>query len=285
MKHLTYLIDGNVFELTIPQDTIFTNGQNELLSNEGTDLTFLQPWYQEGFSVFPLLNNATFITLKDGISDSLYNILSNSLKLSKDQLEDFTLEKYHTYVTNQEQHLSIVSKTRDLFSNDFKFDIQSIVPALSNYFGFGLSDINPKDGTKMHIILRINRPHSSDYNPPHKDIYEHFDGEYGEHYVPQFINFWIPIAGLNADTSLPLSPGSHLISENKIERTTSGAKLAQGSYRVRLIKSWDGDTSLFRTNLTYGDCLVFTPHLIHGLGYNNASNVTRVALEFRLFKA
>ena len=285
MMQLAYSIDGNLFEIAIPADTKFTLGKKEVLSTKETDLTYGQSWYDQGFSVFTLFEHTAFIQLQQGITKSIASILAKTLSTKHEELSQFKLEDYHTFVASQEEHLAIVSQTRDLFTSDFQFDIESVLPSLSNYLGFPLSDLNPMDGMRMHIIVRINRPHSGDYNPPHKDIYEHVDGEYGTQYVPQFINFWIPIAGLSADTSLPLVAGSHLLPEDKIERTRIGARLKQGNYRVRLIKSWNNHNALVRSQLNYGDCLVFTPHLIHGLGYNNSSDVTRVALEFRLFKA
>jgi ectoine hydroxylase-related dioxygenase (phytanoyl-CoA dioxygenase family) len=133
----------------------------------------------------------------------------------------------------------------------------------------------------MHIIVRINRPFSNDYNPPHKDIYEGIDND---SCVPSIINFWIPIAGVTKKSSLPLVPKSHLINENLILRTFEGGFIDGQKYRVRMIKSWNGETELQRSNVKYGEVLIFSSHLIHGLAVNNESNKTRVALEFRLFK-
>jgi ectoine hydroxylase-related dioxygenase (phytanoyl-CoA dioxygenase family) len=56
-------------------------------------------------------------------------------------------------------------------------------------------------------------------------------------------------------------------------------------YRVRMIKSWDGKNDLVRSKVKYGQVLIFTPHLVHGLATNEEQDKTRVALEFRLFKA
>jgi ectoine hydroxylase-related dioxygenase (phytanoyl-CoA dioxygenase family) len=133
----------------------------------------------------------------------------------------------------------------------------------------------------MHIIVRINRPHSNDYNPPHKDIYEGVDGE---NYIPLFINFWIPICGVTEKSSLPISPASHLIPENQILRTFDGAVVAGNKYRVRMVKEWAGKNTLERAKVTDGQVLVFSSHLIHGLAINEEQDLTRVALEFRLFK-
>ena len=51
-----------------------------------------------------------------------------------------------------------------------------------------------------------------------------------------------------------------------------------------MIQSWAGDTSLTRSGVKYGEVLLFSSHLIHGLATNDEEDTTRVALEFRLFK-
>ena len=175
----------------------------------------------------------------------------------------------------------VVSKTRDLFADDFTFDIIQMIPGLEEIVGFKLTDQNEKGQQKSHIIVRINRPGSNDFNPPHKDIYEAYDDE-GD--LPKFINFWIPICGVSIDTVLPISPGSHLIPESKIVRTNNGSTINDKKYRVRLIKSWDNSNSLIRETVNYGEALIFSPHLIHGLSVNDQIGTTRVALEFRLYR-
>lgn len=130
--------------------------------------------------------------------------------------------------------------------------------------------------------MRINRPLSNDYNPTHKDVYERVDNY---NYVPKYINFWIPIAGVTEKSNLPLAPKSHLINENMIHRTFEGGKIEGNKYRVRMIKSWNGDNSLKRSTVKYGEVLIFSSHLIHGLAINEETDKTRVALEFRLFKS
>ena len=121
---------------------------------------------------------------------------------------------------------------------------------------------------------------STDYNPPHKDAYEQYDSS---GIPPKFINFWIPIDGITQKTSLPIVPESHLIPENKIIRTTSRSSIDGNNYHVRFIKDW-GCNKLQRTNINLGQALIFSSYLIHGLATNDESDMTRVALEFRLFR-
>lgn len=196
-------------------------------------------------------------------------------------MEGFNLVNYHKYITDDKNHFKVVSRTRDLFSKDFNFPITSVILRLEELLGFNLSDINPKDKTQMHVIVRINRPQSNDYNPPHKDIYESLDCD---SYIPQFVNFWIPVAGCNENSNLPLAPRSHLIKEAAILRTFQGGQLQGNKYRVRMIKKWEGSSALERSTVKYGQVLIFSSHLIHGLAVNNNADMTRVALEFRLFR-
>jgi hypothetical protein len=273
-----FKIDGVEKIFSIENAPEFNVGQNEVFSKETTDIAFNQEWYTEGFAEVNFLNEKEFDFLKDGLIKSIGNIISQQCSVD---LTDFNLENYHHYVKTDSDHYKVVSKTRDLFSEDFNFPIEEMLPRLGKILDYNLTDIDPKTNEKLHIIVRINRPLSTDYNPPHKDIYEDVDAS---NYIPQFINFWIPIAGVTEKSNLPIVPNSHLINENLILRTFEGGKLAGNKYRVRMIKSWNNDNSLVRSKVKYGEVLIFSSHLIHGLALNEETDKTRVALEFRLFK-
>ena len=75
-----------------------------------------------------------------------------------------------------------------------------------------------------------------------------------------------------------------MINENQILRTFEGGKIEGNNYRVRMIKSWEGKSNLVRSKVKYGQVLIFSGHLIHGLAVNDNYDKTRVALEFRLLK-
>jgi ectoine hydroxylase-related dioxygenase (phytanoyl-CoA dioxygenase family) len=146
--------------------------------------------------------------------------------------------------------------------------------------GHKVSDIHPDTGKRAHIIVRINRPRSYDFNPPHKDVYEHWDAK--SHVTP-FVNFWVPIAGVGKESALPVVPGSHLLNEDKLLRTVEGGVVAGRKYHVRSVVSWDGRNDLTRVTIEDGEVLVFTPYLVHGCALNGQDDKTRVALEFRLY--
>jgi ectoine hydroxylase-related dioxygenase (phytanoyl-CoA dioxygenase family) len=126
-----------------------------------------------------------------------------------------------------------------------------------------------------HVQLRINRPDSTDYNPPHRD---------GSLPIwANALNVWIPVAGVDELTSLPIAPGSHRVAEEACWQTEAGGVAIRGrQYRVPAIaRLRRGPLDMIRTTVAFGQALLFTPFLIHGLAVNQ-SNRTRMALELRL---
>ena len=277
LEKFEFVIDGKPISLEATGSPPLEYGQFETLSNEKTDITFGQKWYPEGFNVYPFLKEKEFSFLLSGISERVQDILS---KLGADTTA-FDLTKYHHFLQNEDMHFNVTRITRDLFPEDFNFSITENIQIFEKLLGFELTDIDSHNGKRLHIILRINRPKSRDFNPPHKDIYEGWDNE---SYIPRFVNFWIPICGVTSESSLPLVPRSHLIPENKLLRTFSGGVLEGNKYRVRNIVRWDGRNDLYRAEVQGGEVLVFSSHLIHGCAINDQADTTRVALEFRLFK-
>jgi hypothetical protein len=278
-QNTSFKIDGIEKVFSTEKSPEFKFGSDQILSNKDTDVSFGQPWYEEGYSEINFLNSEEFKSLKDGLISSIGNIIKN--EIPSINLTGFNLENYHSYINNDSDHLKVVTKTRDLFPEDFHFPVEKYIQKLENILNFSLTDIDPFDNKKLHIIVRINRPFSRDYNPPHKDIYDCLDNL---GYIPQFVNFWIPIAGVTEKSNLPVAPKSHTINEELILRTFEGGQIEGNKYRVIMIKNWGGDNSLIRSKVKYGQVLVFSSHLIHGLALNEEADKTRVALEFRLFK-
>lgn len=274
---IEYKVDSKIKKIDISGSPSFSYGKPEVLSGPNTDVTYGKSWYEQGFNIFPFLVPEEFEHLAGGISQCVEKILAG---MSIDT-KNFSLESYHKFVTNDDLHLQVAQKTRDLFPCDFNFDLDRYLKKFEEMVGFKLGSVNPVNGKEIHIIVRINRPHSSDYNPVHKDIYQSWDARSE---ISGFVNFWIPIAGVTEKSSLPVAPRSHLIPEDKILRTFDGGVVAGKKYRVRSVVSWGGDNSLIRTAVENGQVLIFSSHLIHGLGINEQDDKTRVALEFRLFK-
>lgn len=271
-----YRVGESDIDVDLGSESEFSTGKAVHLSTKESDLTFSQEWYAKGFHVESLFNAQEFSSLKTGVENTAKSLLESSGA----HVQGFSLEKYHQFV-DEKLHFEVVSRTRDMFPQDFSFDCESVYQRLGEMLGFPLGDVGP-GGKKMHIIVRINRPFSGDFNPVHKDVYEAYDGR-GE--IPQFVNFWIPICGVSTASSLPVAKGSHLLSEEAIVRTSAGSTINGKSYRVNSIVSWDGSSELERPEVPYQSVLVFSPHLIHGLAINQQEDITRVSLEFRLFRA
>ena len=271
-----FIIDGEPHDFDVGE-SVFKFGSSEILSDKNTDISYHQKWYHRGFETFQFLNNSEFELLSEGISRCISSLIG---RLGID-VSNFKLERYHHYIRDDDMHHKIAGMTRDLFLEDFDFPILDLIDKLGKIVGLQLTDINSDSGKRTHIIVRINRPNSSDFNPPHKDIYESFDSNF---VIPKFVNFWVPICGVSSKSMLPVVPGSHLLSEDKIFRTFVGGIVNNNKYRVRSILSWDGKNEMYRPPIKYGEVLVFTPHLIHGCAINSQENITRVALEYRLFK-
>lgn len=279
MSLISFLVDGESRNFTVSDNLSFVVGKEEVLSQKDTDIVYNQPWYSEGYTEADFLTSDEYIDLKQGLVDSVKKIIEQETTINT---EGFNLENYHHFVKTDEDHMKVVSRTRDLFSDDFNFPVLKLLPRLESILGFKLSDIDPKTKEKMHIIVRINRPKSNDFNPPHKDVYHGVDID---HYIPLFANFWIPVCGSTDKSNLPVVPKSHLLPESKVLRTIGGSEVEGNKYRVCVIKSWDGKNELVRSKVKYGQVLIFSAHLVHGLALNNEADKTRVALEFRLFKA
>ena len=277
MKNKEYIVNGIAHTVDLRASPTFKYGKNEIISTEESDITYNQQWYGKGYTTSNVLNEKELEDLRLGLKDCVSRVMREE---GIDLDDDFELRNYHKYIKSNEEHFKIVGRTRDLYPDDFNFEVEEIIRKLSNVVGFALTDIEPTLGNQWHIIIRINRPNSTDYNPPHKDFYGPWDKD---GIIFKFINLWIPICGVSEKSSLPLVPKSHLLPECKILRTFEGGVLGGNTYRVTSILEWDGKNNLIRSDVKYGEVLIFSPHLIHGFAVNSGDE-TRVALEFRLFK-
>lgn len=275
-RMITYAVE----ELAVTIDPTGTGplefGPPVLLSDTNSDIATACSWYGEGWTSIQGFDDFEHSRLVNGLTKTVAHLVSESG--SHRRLE--RLEDYHNCV-DERQHQGVVSRSRDLFPADFDLDTSELIERLSALVGLRLSDVDPVSGHQMHIIVRINRPSSHDFNPPHKDVYELVDSA---EMRSSFMNFWIPICGVTQRSSLPIVPRSHLIGEDEICRSRSGAVVNGNRYRVRLVASWGGHQSLVRAPVSKGEVLAFSGHLIHGLAVNAEPDTTRVALEFRLYR-
>jgi hypothetical protein len=183
------------------------------------------------------------------------------------------LPSYHLNI-DEARHLQRIEKTRELRLRDFTIRPPCLAELLGERLGVRLTAEVAALG-RDHVQLRINRPASTDYNPPHRD---------GSLPIwANTVNVWIPIAGVDELTSLPIVPGSHRVAEAECWQTRPGGAVIRGRrYHVPAIaRLRQRPLEMVRTPVAFGQALVFTPYLIHGLAVNQSAH-TRMALELRL---
>lgn len=273
---LAYLINSKEIILDVPDNQKFFRGKEICLSKEFDDLVIGTKFQEQGFDVINFDNILSF----SNIEHSVYKtIKKNIIKLyPKKNLTNFSLKKYHQFI-NEKEHIVLDKKLKRQYPEDFGFSDTKIIKLIENFIKKPLGYKVSNESKNHWIIIRINMPNSGGYNPAHKDIYEDYD-EKG--FAPRMINCWIPICGVNNSTGLPLVPGSHNYLENEILRTKCNSIIENRQYSVNCIKSWKEKNNLRIISPKYGEMLLFSSHLIHGLGLNNNLDETRISLEFRL---
>ena len=243
-------------------------------------------WRAEGefaWGAGPALCRFEHDPLLPGLGDDGYRILdlpagcaeqmANRAAALLDYAHRDRLESYHLSV-DEPRHLQTIDNTRELRFRDLAIPPRTMTELIGEILGVRLSETVAALG-RDHVQLRINRPGSSDYNPPHRDGSLPF--------WANTLNVWIPIAGVDGLTSLPLVPGSHRVPERECWQTEPGGVAIGGRrYRVPAIaRLRDGPLDMVRTPVAFGQALLFTPYLIHGLAVNQSGH-TRMALELRL---
>ena len=274
---LDYKINGLSTSVDVSEDSQFSVGENTCLASKFNDPSSGAAWYHKGYGVREFSSQLPFPRLRKAVTDMVICRIKEALPYK--DLTNFSLEKYHEYISEEEHCGGIDSKLKRFYSKDAEFNDDVFIDIMQSELKEPLS-YTPTGTTEQHwLIVRIVRPQANAFNPPHKDVYEAFD-ETGD--CPRMVNAWVPIAGVNSKAGLALVPGSHHLLESEIERTRAGASMHGMKFSVNCIKSWGGDNEFISVAPPEGEMLIFSSHLIHGLGINENKDTTRVALEFRL---
>lgn len=273
-----YTIDNDRIECSLEGAT--TKGGDEILLLQDVNLLEETPWHLDGYTIQPFLSTADFETVRDGLTKRIASMLTtNGVALDA----DFSLEKYHTYVTDAD-HLVLSKQIQYGFNvSEFPIDFRKIDARISEILGKNVSaeakhirfDHMPEF---YNFSMRIVRPGiAKDNNPPHRDVW--IDR------LRNAVNIYVPICGSTTKSSLPLIPGSHLLPESSIERTADGAFLNNTQYTVPCVLSVNGEIPhLIRPDPKETEVMLFSPYLVHGGGNNLNADLTRVSLEIRFFK-
>ncbi|WP_456440380.1 phytanoyl-CoA dioxygenase family protein [Psychroserpens sp.] len=270
-KSCNLYIDEVAYDFDVEGD--FFWGEDKLLFKSENNIISKMPWKKEGYSVVDIFVEDEFFKLMQSITKNIVKaIKQNGIHFDE---ATFSLDKYHEVVTTDDLHNKVIDITRNLENSDFDFDIDALTLRFADVLGYKLTSWI-EELQKSHIQIRISRPNSLDINPPHRDGYLS--------YWEDIINVWIPIVGCNEKSSLPVLPGSHLMSEHEVLRTKSkGAKINGNIYYVPcILEIKSGPIKMIRPNPNEGEALIFTPFLIHGAAVNKNENITRVSLELRL---
>ena len=270
MDKCNIIIDDKEFSFDVEGD--FKWGEDKFLYNSENNILSKTNFIDKGYTIENIFSKNEF---KDLILNIKKNILNIALLSKINFTENFCLENYHHFIKDNDDHIKIISKTRALKENDFNCDLDKIAKLISKIVGVDLSFYN-SELKRSHIQLRINRPLSSDFNPPHKDSYIDC--------YKDVVNVWIPICGCDSFSSLPLMPGSHNLNESELYMSEAGkAKIDNVSYNVPcILKIKDKVFKLIRPNPSICDAIIFSPYLVHGAAFNNNIDSTRIALELRL---
>jgi hypothetical protein len=187
------------------------------------------------------------------------------------------LERYHDRI-DDETHRRLSKQNVDLRLKDVGLPGEVLAEEFGRALGVRLATFVPGLGSD-HVQLRIIRPGKTDYNPPHRDAA-----------LPELrstLNIWIPIVAVDRSSSLPIVPGSQHIPESECWQTAAASARIEGRlYNVPAIaRTRSGPLEMVRSPVRFGQALLFTPYLVHGLGVNLSSDRTRMAVELRLHVA
>ncbi len=271
MQLVEYWIDDQRVSFQIDGST--EKGPATVLLESDDNVIRDSGWDDVGYRVAPFLAEAPCRTMCEGFT----RLVRAEVEAVGVHVDDgFCLDKYHRYVTD-EQHAAVIKRTRIGFErNQFPINLDLVVERISEICRVELT-IDGPNYTGRPFFLRIVRPNKpQDNNPPHRDVWldRLRDG----------VNIYVPVAGSNELSSLPVLPGSHKWSEDEIERSVDGARILGLSYTVPTVTRARLPLAMTRPNPKQDEVLVFSPYLIHGGAVNMNDDLTRVSLELRLWR-
>lgn len=255
-------------------------GQNKVLLDEQDNLLEKTLFDKNGYGIVNLNKYINFKNIKSLIESIIKKQIK---KYTKINLKKFKLEKYHDYV-DLENHYKIIKVISKGINFQKSFQRKKLEKFLSEILQINVSTLNKNFRNKKHkfyldpkkFFLRIVRPNKNDFNPPHRDAYfdNHANG----------INIFIPIAGSNNKSSLPVFPKSQRINEKNVLRTKLNSKFNNLKFSVPLIVKTKPKIILKRPNPKKGQMMIFSSNLIHGGGINDNKNLTRFSIELRFWR-
>jgi hypothetical protein len=272
MNNLKYTIAKETFLYSLSGET--ETGAEKVLLHQDDNLVANTTWSETGYCIADFLSPIDFEQIKIGITKQVADLI---VAFGGEVNEAFSLENYHLYV-NDEIHLKVARFTSDGWDAvHFPVNIEKVNKRISEVLGVDVSIAMPPKGEQLYCLRLVRPTKMSDSNPPHRDVWLDI--------LRNAVNIYVPLAGSNEHSSLPLLPGSHLLPEHLLIRTTSGAVVNGNKYTVPCVVSIDNqEYSLIRPNPAENQMTVFSPYLVHGGGTNLNPDTTRVSLEIRFWR-
>jgi hypothetical protein len=224
-------------------------------------------------------------TIRKFPKDYFYSIkyaITNFISSKIGDPYDFSLEKYHEFV-DEKLHKEVINSFRGgtfgfggIHLKHLGIPYQDFDSYVNNEIDSNLSCVYKKYGFPIkHFWIRLVRPQSGDNNPPHKDVHVKR--------IKKCVNIYLPLAGSDLNSSLPIIPKSHLESESEYIISDTPSYVNGKKFTVPTIINRKNGINLITPNPKEGEIMIFTPYLIHGGGVNHNKNTTRVSLEMRFF--
>jgi len=275
----SYKIENKIYSFAYYGKTFM--GKNEVLLNNQDNLLENVNFNDKGFNVVNFGKSISHNSIKTFIENFIKKLIR---KYSKKKINNFKLEKYHLFV-DLKLHYKIIKEISKGIRFSKSISKNKLEKFVSNILKIKVSTLNKNYTNKKlkyyldpnKFNLRIVRPLKNDFNPPHRDAY--FDNH------AHAVNIYIPIAGSNKKSSLPVFPFSHTINESKIERTDLNTLFNGVKFSVPIIVKTKPQIKLIRPNPNENQLLIFSSNLIHGGGLNDNKNLTRVSIELRFWRS
>jgi hypothetical protein len=273
MKTTVVKIEGEDIEMKVDGDTFF--GADEILLYNDDDLTKEAVWCKEGYTVTTAFTPHVFNKIYLGITAIVQSILERESGLF---FPGFSLEKYHEFCGNNELHLRVVEQIQKYMPlQNFPVSFEMLDKKVSEVCGIAVTSNHPTREVSRRFYIRIVRPQKkTDNNPPHRDVW--LDR------LRDAVNIYLPLAGSNFKSSLPLIPQSHLWKESDIERTVTGATVNGVAFTVPCVVGSKYGLTMIRPRVLNNEVMIFSPYLIHGGGCNLNEDQTRVSVEIRFWR-
>lgn len=274
MRKVEINISGEKVGLSVEGDVAF--GDDKVLLLQDDDLTKTTTWHADGYTVVPFLKMVFFQQIYNGITDLIRSFIEKETNVS---IPGFTLEKYHEFCSDNVLHLAVISHIKQCLSvEQFPIDYRLVEKRVSEICGIDVTSQHPDNELFEKVFcIRIVRPQrNTDNNPPHRDVW--LDK------LRNAINIYMPLVGSNAQSSLPLMPGSHYWNESEIMRSTTGSKVNGVAFVVPCVVGSKNGLNMIRPLPKNNEMIVFSPYLIHGGGCNLNKDETRVSIEMRFWR-